>query len=146
MRIQADIDRHVPMARGMQMCLARASPDGVRVTAPLGPNRNLIGTAFAGSLVTIATVAGWALTQLTLLERDLIADVVVSESHIKYLRPLREDIEALAHPPSSESLTHLIAVLEHKGIGRWDVEVAIATSDLQPVASFSGTYVATLKR
>ena len=63
---------------------------------PLAPNVNDKGCAFGGSLVSLMTLAGWALVELALRQRGEDCDVFVGESHVRYLAPVWDDFQAHA--------------------------------------------------
>ncbi|NGP16503.1 YiiD C-terminal domain-containing protein [Devosia aurantiaca] len=58
MRTLADLERHlsdqIPLSREMAVGLTAASSDVVTLQAPLTPNINYTGTAFGGSLYSVA--------------------------------------------------------------------------------------------
>ena len=68
----------------------------VELTAPLAPNLNDKGTAFAGSVSSILTLAGWAAITLSLKECGIDADVMVVTSETTYTAALRGDLHAEA--------------------------------------------------
>ena len=74
---------------------------GFVVEAPVAPNSNHLGTAFGGSIHAIALLAGYGLLWTEL--QDLGADIVVRESSIRFLHPIRIVIHAeCARPPAEE--------------------------------------------
>jgi thioesterase domain-containing protein len=71
--------------------------------APLAPNLNDKGTGFAGSLATLATLAGWAVA--TLLAEGVVGgpcEVAVFKSEIRYLAPVTGDFYVLVPVPAEE--------------------------------------------
>ncbi|MDT0634803.1 YiiD C-terminal domain-containing protein [Spectribacter hydrogenooxidans] len=91
--LQVLLDQHIPLAAAMQITLADAGDDMLTVTAPLGANANHYGTAFGGSLYTVALVAGWGLASMKLDGRGM---VVVQHADADYRRPVRQDLLATA--------------------------------------------------
>ncbi len=77
----------IPLARAMDLSLQAASPDQLSLAVPLAPNVNDKGCAFGGSLVSLMTLAGWALVELALRRRGDDCDVFVGESTVRYLAP-----------------------------------------------------------
>ncbi len=70
----------------------------LELCAPFKCNRNDKGTAFAGSISSILTLTGWGL--LTLQFRE--PDIMVVESEIKYARPARKSLRAVAEISDAE--------------------------------------------
>lgn len=143
--LQELLDEQVPMARAMGVRIKQYDEEGLVLAAPLAQNRNYKGTAFAGSLATLATLAGWALTMLRVEELGMHPEVVIVRSTINYLRPVREDIEVLCRLPDEATIAKLQCALDHKGIGRWELAARIPASGLKAVA-YTGTYAVTVKQ
>lgn len=68
--------------------------NGIELCAPFENNRNDKGTAFAGSIASMLTLAGWSLLTLQLKEQNLEPDIMVVASEIKYARPAKQDLRA----------------------------------------------------
>ena len=83
----------IPLVRAMQVEVVGDSAGRLRLRAPLGPNVNDKGSAFGGSLVSLMTLAGWALATRRLGEAGFQADVYVADSQVRYLAPLMKDRE-----------------------------------------------------
>ncbi len=66
----------------------------LELAADLEPNRNVHGTAFAGSLYAITALCGWSMVHLQLARRDIKAAIVIASGQIDYLRPVAETIVA----------------------------------------------------
>lgn len=129
----ADLERfireHIPLARQMDVRLQQTAAGVVAARAPLAPNVNDKGCAFGGSLVSVMTLAGWALAELTLRRHRLDCDVFVADSQVRYLAPVWSDFEALARPATAESLRDFVASVTARGRGRLPVRVEVATGD-----------------
>lgn len=143
--LQELLDQQVPLARAMGIKLKGYGAEGLLLTAPLARNQNYKGTAFAGSLATIATLAGWALSMLRVEEMGMQPEVVVARSTISYLRPVREDIEALCIVPDKTTVGKLHRALDRKGIGRWELTARIPATGARAV-DYVGSYAITVAR
>ena len=137
--LQELLDEQVPLARAMGVRIEQYTPEGLVLAAPLERNHNYKGTAFAGSLATLATLSGWALTMLRVEEMGVQPEVVVARSAIAYLRPVREDIEVICIMPDDARIGKLKRALERKGIGRWEVTARIPPLGVRAV-DYVGTY------
>jgi thioesterase domain-containing protein len=68
------------------------------VRAPLGPNRNLHGTAFAGSLFSVCVLTGWGAAWLALEQRGIEGVIVVSDSRIRYRKAVTGELVCRCRP------------------------------------------------
>jgi thioesterase domain-containing protein len=131
----------IPVTQRLGIRFAGAPNGAVRLRAPLAANVNHKGTAFAGSLNAIATLAGWAVVWLVLRRGDQPGHVVIQDSSIRYLRPVTGDFEAYCEPPGVRAVERLTAALSRRGRGR--IELAVTVSDRDgPAVTFRGRYVA----
>ena len=133
------LTRHVPLFRAMQARLDRCDDTGLRMTAPLEPNINDKGIAFGGSLAAIASLAGWALTRVTLREHHETAEIVITESTLKFIRPVRGEIVTECARPDPAATARFIDSFRQRGKARWTVEVVIL-ADGETAMTFSGQY------
>ncbi len=117
--------------------------DGFAIEAPVEPNHNHLQTAFGGSINAIATLAGYTLLWLEL--RDRAANLVVRESSIRFMRPIREMIQAVCVPVAAESLSAFNERLIRDGKAQLRVGVRLEEHG-ELAAEFRGTFVATADR
>lgn len=85
--------REIPISKAMGVRATGYDGETLRARAGLVENINVHGTAFAGSLYAVAALCGWGMVWLKLRERRLAASIVIAEGHIRYARPVAEDIE-----------------------------------------------------
>jgi thioesterase domain-containing protein len=115
--LQAALWRTIPVTRAMRVrvppCEAQPGEEEEEdarplcVAAPLHDNRNIHGTAFAGSLHAAAVLAGWGWLELHARRgggRLGEANVVVRATHMRYLAPVTADFVATAQPPTPQEL------------------------------------------
>ncbi|CRX37482.1 YiiD C-terminal domain-containing protein [Estrella lausannensis] len=100
--LQKYLHDNIPLTRCMKVQVEMASLNRVVLTAPLQENINHKKTAFGGSLHTIATLSCWSLAFLNSVTLRGKADLVISESHILYLRPVTSDIICIAAQDDSK--------------------------------------------
>jgi thioesterase domain-containing protein len=137
-RLQQSLHELIPLSRAMRLEVALAEPERVVLVAPLAENRNHAGTAFAGSLYSLASLAGWALLRQLLLREALDADVVLAEGRMRYHRPC-------AHALRAEALLPLAAqqgLIRRLRAGRaTPVPLTVSLAEAGPPwASFTGNY------
>jgi thioesterase domain-containing protein len=90
--LQAIWHRGIPIAAAMGIRVADFSGQELLVRAPLEPNINVHGTAFAGSLYTVCALSGWGMTWLQLRARGLEGSIVLAEGRITYSLPVTNSI------------------------------------------------------
>jgi len=126
-------------AQTMQIRVAGYSGDRLELTAPLAPNINDKGSAFAGSISSMLVLAGWGLITLRLREAGIQADVVVSKSETEYKRPVRADMRSIAEI-NAKPFDQLIEELSENQ--RASIQIAITLrSTGQLCASMAAQYV-----
>ena len=82
----------IPLTTAMGLTVGRFAGDELEVRAPLAPNVNVHGTAFAGSLYAICALTGWGALWLRLRARALDAEIVLAAGSIRYRKAVAEDI------------------------------------------------------
>jgi len=129
----------IPMAFAMGIGVSAWDGRTLCLSAPLAPNRNDKGTGFAGSLATLATLAGWALA--TLLAEKLAGpcQVAIFESELRYLRPVTGDFTARCTVPDEVACERLSTTLRTRGRGRVALTVEVLQGDEVKV-NFHGRY------
>jgi thioesterase domain-containing protein len=139
----ADLERYlhekIPLTVAMGVHVAECDDEHLVLTAPLAPNRNHLGTAFGGSLHTLATLSGYAL--LWWLLRRPHAHIVIRESTITYDRPVRGDLRAICQSPPSDELERFRKDFARKGKARITLN-AIVEHEGEIAAEFEGMFVA----
>ena len=133
------LNRHVPLFQAMQARLDRCDDTGLTMTAPLAPNINDKGIAFGGSMAAIASLTGWALTRVTLLEHGESAEIVITDGTLKFLRPVRGQIVTECARPDAATVEQFMQSFRQRGKARWTVEVLIRAEG-EPAMTFSGQY------
>lgn len=129
----------IPITRAMGLRVAAHDGSQFVVEAPVTLNSNHLGTAFGGSINAVATLAAYGLIWLELRERG--AHVVVAESSIRFLRPVRTTIRAVCLRPQSDELKVFHSKFESKGMARLRLRVSVE-EDGQVAAEFEGEFVA----
>ena len=107
----------------------------------LAPNLNDKGTGFGGSISGLCTLAGWALTTLLLIEKDLERSAVVKTGTIDFFAPVTKDFTVRCFCPESGGENALIEKVRTKGRGRLPITAEIFQGDTLAVR-YRGDYVA----
>jgi len=143
--LRRKLTTEMPVTQRLGIRLSGFNGGGVRLRAPLAANINHQGTAFAGSLNAVATLAGWATVWLLLRRRGHPAHVVIQDSSIRYLRPVTTDFEAICAAPPEEQVARLLDALSRRGRGRIELEVTVR-DDAGAAIAFRGRYVALARK
>ena len=139
-----DLDRFfhecIPITKAMGIRVVESGDQCLILTAPLELNRNDKGTAFAGTIVALATLTGAAYTLRLLAEHGSTADVVIASSEQKYLRPGTGNLFANCQVPAPAHRTRFLGALKAEGKAKWWLTVSIRSGEVE-VARFKGEYV-----
>lgn len=135
----------IPATRRLKIEPAHCDDDALVFKAPLAPNRNDKGTAFAGSLCAIATLAGWSALWLALRDAGLRGIIVIQDSSIRYIRPVTCDFEARCPWPTPAQLIRLFGALRRRGKARLRLRVAIHQNSTEAM-TLIGHYVVLLSK
>lgn len=134
--------QQIPLLQAMQLQVVQADMDGIHFSAPLAANRNDKGTAFAGSLASLLTLSGWAMTTLQARHAGFDLAVAVSHSELRYLLPVTDTLQIVCPPPTPEARHHFLHALQHKGRGRLPLESQALTADRRVAACHLGQFAA----
>lgn len=139
--LEATLHSEIPITR--QIGMRVLDYDGTRLTlgAPLERNINHRATAFAGSLNSVVTLAGWGLIWIALRELKMEASIVIQDSTNYYRRPVTRDFAATCQKPGDAYLNQFVRMLREKGRARLELQAEIRENDTVAV-SFQGRYVA----
>lgn len=131
--------QQIPITRTMGVRVVAHDERQFIVEAPVTLNSNHLGTAFGGSINAVATLAAYGLLWLEL--REKAAHVVVAESSIRFLQPVRETIRAICLRPDPAEWAAFQVRFAEKGKAHLKLRVNVTEAG-QTVAEFEGTFVA----
>jgi thioesterase domain-containing protein len=132
------------LARHIGIVVERADDAEVVLRAPLAPNANYKGTAFGGSLYSVAVLTGWAWVTRYLAARGLAADAVIQESSMHFLTPVQGELRANVAAPSDAQIAKFRKMLQRAGRGRIRLRVEITYN--QTLATlFEGVFAAVVR-
>lgn len=138
--LQRTLEQEIPLTQHLELRVLSYDEQGLTLGAPLAPNINHKRTAFAGSLNSVVTLAGWGLLWLILREEGLHARVVIQDSACSYLRPVSDDFTAFCPKPGSAEIAKLAESLRKRGRARIELHVEVHNA-LGLAVQFSGRYV-----
>ena len=129
----------IPLTRAMGVRVVAHDERGFVVEAPVALNSNHLRTAFGGSINAVATLAAYGFLWIEL--KDAAAHVVVAESSIRFLRPIRQTIRAVCPRPDGEKWTAFRTRFASSGKARITLRVKVVEEG-ETAAEFEGTFVA----
>lgn len=129
--------RAIPLTRVMGVRVVANDDQGFVIEAPVALNQNHLQTAFGGSINAVATLAAYGL--LWLQVRDSAAHVVIAESSMKFLRPVRETIRARCLRPAGDELRGFHESLRASGKARMSLHVEVEENG-RVAAEFNGNF------
>ena len=142
--LQSRIVAEFPIAKHIGIAVDAADDDAVVLRAPLEANSNDKGTAFGGSLFSLAVLTGWAWVARYLEAHDLAADAVIQESTIRYLVPITGELRAILAAPPLAQIDKFRKMLQRAGRGR--IRLAVDIHCEQALAThFEGVFAASVR-
>ena len=141
--LQDRIDREIMLAKPMGVIVETADESAVILRAPLAPNANHKGTAFGGSLYSLAVLTGWAWVTRYLAARGVAADAVIQESSVQFLSPVQGELRASTAAPPDAQIDKFRKMLQRAGRGRIRLRVEINYGE-SLAALFEGVFAAAL--
>ena len=133
------------LARHIGIVVESADDAAVVLRAPLGPNANYKGTAFGGSLYSLAVLTGWAWVTRYLEARGLPADAVIQQSSMRFLSPVRGELCASVAAPPAAQIDKFRKMLRRAGRGRISLQVEI-NYDQTLATLFEGVFAAAIRQ
>jgi thioesterase domain-containing protein len=130
--------REIPISRAMDVRVARYADDRLDVVAAFAPNRNLHGTAFAGSLYAVCVLTGWGAAWLALQSAGVSAHIILHTAEIRYSRPVLGDIHCSCELASAAIAPPIDAL---RALGKSTVRLEVeAREQGELCVTFRGAY------
>lgn len=120
----ANIHRLIPIVAAMQIEVVEAEGNAAAARMPSGPNVNHFGTAYAGSLFTVAELLGGVLAGTALAAEGGVP--LVKRVEIDFLRPATTDVVARTEISDAEVARVLAEYAER---GKSDFELVTDVTD-----------------
>jgi thioesterase domain-containing protein len=137
--LQATWHREIPLAAVMDVQIASCTDAELVVRAPLAPNRNLHGTAFAGSLFSLCALTAWGMTWLAWQQRSSGGVIVLAESRIQFRKAVAGELlcRCTAEPAVLDAA---LAAFATTGRAKLALACSIEANE-KPAVTFEGHYV-----
>jgi thioesterase domain-containing protein len=143
--LQERIDREIALAKPMGIIVEAADDSALVLRAPLAPNANHKGTAFGGSLYSLAVLTGWAWLTRFLATRKLDAEAVIQESNMRFLKPVHGEMRACLEVPADADVDKFQKMLERADRGRIRLQVKMHQGSALATV-FDGLFAAAMRR
>lgn len=130
----------IPISQFMEVSIAEISEHEIKLTSPLKPNHNHLGTAFGGSLSTMMIFAAYC--QLYYLIEGK-GHVLIKSSQTEFIHPVEEDIQAISFAPSDDLKKNFLQTFARKGKGKIQIESVIKLKDGRVACTMKAEMVAT---
>jgi thioesterase domain-containing protein len=143
--LQDRIDREIMLARPMGVIVETADDSKLVLRAPLAPNANHKGTAFGGSLYSLAVLTGWAWLTRFLASRKLDAEAVIQESSMRFLKPVHGEMRACLEIPAAADIDKFQKMLVRADRGRIRLQVKMYEGSALATI-FDGLFAAAMRR
>jgi thioesterase domain-containing protein len=139
LEVEKFLHEQIPITRAMGLRVVANDESGFTLEAPVALNSNHLRTAFGGSINAVATLAAYGFLWMEL--NDAAAHVVVAESSIRFLRPVREIIRATCLRADPGSLATFRNQFSEKRKARINLRVNVTEAGAI-AAEFEGRFVA----
>jgi thioesterase domain-containing protein len=143
--LQNLIDREIMLAKPMGIIVELADESAVILRAPLAPNSNHKGTAFGGSLYSLAVLTGWAWITRFLATRQFDAEAVIQESNMRFLVPVHGEMRACIEIPTAADIDKFQKMLVRADRGRIRLQVNMHQGSTLATV-FDGLFAAAMRR
>ncbi|WP_321314938.1 YiiD C-terminal domain-containing protein [Halarcobacter sp.] len=139
--LQKKLYSEIPLTKYMQLKFTLVNEESLISTAPLTPNINDKGTAFAGSLSTLVTISAWSVCYLIVKKLAYKnAMIAVIKSDTSYRAPVTDTLNCETIFPKEEEIELLKDKLKKKKSASIKINSNIFQDDTLCV-EFKGVYV-----
>ena len=119
----------IPLAKAMGVGVEVSDDRSLVLRAPKEQNRNSLNTAFGGSLVSLATLAGygvvWEMMKSQKSAEKVEWRIVVKESRAAYRRPVLGDLRAISERPAQAAIFEFKEALNRYGKAKLKLKASI---------------------
>jgi len=141
--LTAFLHEQIPLSQAMGLRAIETNALRVVLEAPLNANRNHLGTAFGGSLHTMATLAGYAAVWMLMREAGLDGHVLLKRSECDYRTPVKGALRATCARPQPARTNDFIAAVRRHRKARMELTATIeGVEPGKPAVEFRGMFVA----
>ena len=143
--IERYLHNHIPLSQAMGVQVLSATPDAVRLSAPLTPNLNHRATVFGGSASALAILAAWTLLHIRLEAEGINARLVIQSNTMRYQKAMAATFYAVALAPETAVWKKFTHMLKRKRRARIETGSVLECEGVQ-TGELEGEFVAFLVR
>jgi thioesterase domain-containing protein len=121
--------KKIPITKKLKMKVLNYEKDSLIISAPIKENHNDKGTAFAGSIYSVATLAGWGFVSLKMLDEKLDAKVAIYNGNITYKKPINKDFTAVCSIIDQNDWNKFVERVKNKSNGKVQLKIEISNTD-----------------
>lgn len=141
--IQPILGEGIPVSGHMGIAISHLDRREIRLYAPLAPNTNHMGTGFAGSIASLATLTAWSACQVFV--HGLGPNhAMAHDVNIRYRAPVTDDMEAVCLYPAAHELVAFRTRMEDRGRAHAQLSVSVYVGGRE-CAVLTGRFVAVLE-
>jgi thioesterase domain-containing protein len=113
----------------------------VRISGDFLENTNHHNTVFGGSISVILLLSGWSMVREIMMKEDPSASIVVAKKCVEYLKPVKNDFEAVSHVPELIHLNRFIKSYRTYGKGKLEISADLFENESKKImAHFKGIF------
>lgn len=118
------IKTEIPITNHFKFKIEEYKNNSIKISAPLNQNKNDKDIGFAGSIFSIAVLAGWGLLTLKFKEENINAKVAINKGNIFYKKPVQDDFISLCRINDEDWLKLKKSVLDNSS-GKIKLKIGI---------------------
>lgn len=135
----------IPLARAMGVRIEVSDENKLQLVAPHELNRNSLNTAFGGSLVSLATLAGYGVMWELMRHDESRWKIVIKDSKAAYRRPVLGDLRAICERPTQVAIEEFKSALARYGQAKLRLKASVVEKGAVAV-DFQAAYVVSAEK
>ena len=128
-QLESLVHKEIPITQALDIRIEDLTEHSIRVEAPFEANKNIHNTAFAGSIYTVATIAGWSLVNSLAANHGLEGSVVLAKADIQYKKPINGDIVAQCAVDDVATIDNFVHSFHRKNRSRLTLDIEVIEDD-----------------
>lgn len=124
-QLESIVHQEIPITQALGIRINQLTDTAITVSAPFSANKNIHNTAFAGSIYTVATIAGWSLVNNLASINGIEGSVVLAKAEMQYKKPINGDIIATCQLKDTTALATFLNSFQRKNRARITVTIEL---------------------
>lgn len=144
--LQEYIEKNIPISRTLNFEIKEINNKNISIGCLYKDHINHKKSVFGGSISSMMTLTGWAKVKILMEDIDPKAEIVIQDSHVKFLKPVLSDFVAYSYDIKSEDMEKYIKIYNKFGRSRIKINISLREeSNNDILAEFEGLFVAVKK-